>query len=73
MFQLLLTDFIRSRTIQIMFLLGVVFDFSTSNTIKHMLVLFGLPYSMSIGLFYLINKKRTPVTYRISEQYRPKQ
>lgn len=72
MSQLLLTDFIRSRTIQILFLFGIIFDLSTANTIKHMLFLFGVPYTTSIALFYWMNKKRTPITNRISEQYRPK-
>lgn len=71
MFQLLLTDFIRSRTVQCITLSGFIFDIATTNSISHVLILFGIPYLTSIGLGYLMNAKKVTVKARISEQYRP--
>jgi len=53
--QLLLTDFIKNRVIRLGFFFGVMCDLYLSQSIKHMVVIFGLPYLISIGLEYLFS------------------
>lgn len=71
MFQLLIPDFIKNRIVQLILVLSIILDIAASGTIKHILILFGLPYLSSIVLFCLMNPRKTPIKPRISEQYRP--
>jgi hypothetical protein len=70
MLQLITTDFIKNRTLQGLFLIGILFDLTTAKSIKHMLILFGLPYLTSIGVNYFFDVKKMKLKGRISEQYR---
>ena len=72
MFQLLFTDFIRNRTIQFTIALGLLFDIILSSSIKHSLILFGLPYLTSIALCFRYEPRRKRIKARISAQYRNK-
>lgn len=72
MFQPLITDFIKNRNIQVIFILGILLDLLTSLSIKHVMILFGLPYGLSIILYSLAPPKKNLVKARISAQYRTK-
>lgn len=50
MIELFITDFIKNKIILITTLLGLVFELIYSQTLIHTLILFGLPYSLSILL-----------------------
>lgn len=71
MFQLFVPDFIKSRAIQLALVLSTLFDLLMSGTVKHIIILFGLPYVTSMALYCIINPKKIPIKPRISEQYRP--
>jgi hypothetical protein len=73
MLNLLLTDFIKNRTILLVAALGILLDGLLFQTINHTLILFALPYLTSIILEYLMKPSCSikPLT-RISEQYKPK-
>ncbi|HIC7357921.1 TPA: hypothetical protein ACW6D3_001243 [Legionella pneumophila] len=73
MLQPFITDFIKNRSLQFIFAMGLISDITAAGTIKHIVVLFGFPYLSSVGLYCLMKRKKTPVKARISEQYRPKQ
>ncbi|HHS3135120.1 TPA: hypothetical protein ACTE1W_001709 [Legionella pneumophila] len=73
MFQPFITDFIKNRSFQFIFVMGLVSDIALAGTIKHIIFFFGFPYLSSVGLYCLMNRKKTTVKARISEQYRPKQ
>jgi hypothetical protein len=69
---LFFTDFIRHRTIQISIALCIFFDIVISKSIKHTLILFGLPYLISIVMYYRYKPQKNRIKARISEQYRNK-
>jgi hypothetical protein len=72
MFELLITDFLKNKTIQLATLMGLILDILCCQTINHISTLFGLPYFTSIILKYLM--KSSPVVKspaRISEQFKP--
>lgn len=71
MFQLFVPDFIKSRAIQLALVLSTLFDLLMSGTVKHIIILFGLPYVTSMVLYCIISPKKIPIKPRISEQYRP--
>lgn len=71
MMQPFIPDFIKNRSLQFILIAGLIFDIVTAETIKHVIVLFGLPYLSSVALYYLMNRKKTTIKARISEQYRP--
>lgn len=71
MLQPFIPDFIKNRSLQFILIAGLIFDIVTAETIKHVIVLFGLPYLSSVALYYLMNRKKTTIKARISEQYRP--
>ncbi|HAT8179956.1 TPA: hypothetical protein JA361_10945 [Legionella pneumophila] len=73
MLQFFITDFIKNRSFQYIFVMGLISDITLAGTIKHIVFLFGFPYLSSVGLHCLMNRKKTTVKARISEQYRPKQ
>ncbi|HAU1152461.1 TPA: hypothetical protein JBI12_11020 [Legionella pneumophila] len=73
MLQPFITDFIKNRSLQFIFAMGLISDITLAGTIKHIVFLFGFPYLSSVGLYCLMHRKKTPVKARISEQYRPKQ
>ncbi|WP_045097678.1 hypothetical protein [Legionella fallonii] len=70
--QLFFTDFIRNRTTQLGLAVSLLGDLSLSKSIKHALILFGLPYLTSIMLAYHFKPAKYKVKVRISEQYRNK-
>ncbi len=72
MHQLFFTTFIRNRVIQLSLALGIFFDFSLLQSIKHILVLFGLPYLTSIIMTYHFKPEKNKLKARVSEQYRGK-
>ena len=67
---LFFTDFIKNRTIQLAIVLGIIFDLLITKSIRHILVLFGLPYLISIALVYLMNKNKIAIKPQISAQYK---
>ena len=69
---LLFTDFIRHRTIQVSITLCSFFEIVLSKSIKHTLILFGLPYLISIAMYYRYKPQKNRIKARISEQYRNK-
>ncbi|KTD46206.1 hypothetical protein [Legionella quateirensis] len=71
MIQLFIPDFIKNRIVQFSLALSIPLDIALSGTIKHLLILFGLPYLASIALYCLMNPRKAPIKPRISEQYRP--
>ncbi|KTD39482.1 hypothetical protein Lmor_0133 [Legionella moravica] len=71
MVQLFIPDFIKNRMVQLILVIISLMDIAASGTLKHMLILFGLPYLASIALFCLINPRKSPIKPRVSEQYRP--
>ncbi len=71
MSQLFTPDFIKNRVLQLVFALSTMFDLFVSGTIKHILIMLGLPYATSIALYYLMSPKKIPVKPKVSEQYRP--
>ncbi|HAT1822112.1 TPA: hypothetical protein JAZ42_11685 [Legionella pneumophila] len=73
MLQPFITDFIKNRSLQFIFAMGLISDITAAGTIKHIVVLFGFPYLSSVVLYCLMNRKKATVKARISEQYRPKQ
>ncbi|HAT2048772.1 TPA: hypothetical protein JBK40_10530 [Legionella pneumophila] len=73
MLQPFITDFIKNRSLQFIFAMGLISDITAARTIKHIVVLFGFPYLSSVVLYCLMNRKKATVKARISEQYRPKQ
>jgi len=72
MVQWLLTDFVKNPWVQKMTLIGMIADFALSQSIRHVLVLFSLPYLTSVALGYWLPIKKKKVKGRISEQYRVK-
>lgn len=72
MYQFFFTNFIRNRTIQFSISVSMLFDFSLSQSIKHTLILFGLPYITSIIMAYRLKPTKSKLKARISEQYRNK-
>ena len=70
MFQLLNTDFIKNRRVQLCTLFGLILELSTLGTMFHTLSLFGLPYCFSVALNYLLNLTKSQPKAYISEQYR---
>lgn len=70
MFQPFLTDFIRSRPIRFSLILSIAFDIAFSRSIKHSLILFGLPYLISIALCCRFQPPKKRIRALISEQYR---
>ena len=72
MFELLLTDFLKNRTIHLFTLIGFILDCLCFQTINHILTLFFLPYVTSIILKYLLKPSPSQKSLtRISEQYKP--
>ena len=72
MSELLCTDFIKNRTVQLCTLIGLILDLILSQTITHTLILFTLPYLTSVGLNYLMQQSPAyKQKARISEQFRP--
>ncbi|WP_298623949.1 hypothetical protein [uncultured Legionella sp.] len=71
MSQLFVPDFIKNRTLQLLLVLSTLFDLLLSGSLKHILVMLGLPYVTSVALYYLIGSKKRAIKPRISEQYRP--
>ncbi|HAT1595635.1 TPA: hypothetical protein JAN72_07110 [Legionella pneumophila] len=72
MLQPFITDFIKNRSLQFIFAMGLISDITVAGTIKHIVVLFGFPYLSSVVLYCLMNRKKAAVRARVSEQYRPK-
>lgn len=70
MYQLFITDFARNRTIQLYFISGIGLNIGLAQSIKHIVVLFGLPYLTSIAMNCRIRLTRKKVKARISAQYR---
>lgn len=58
MFQPFITDFIKNRSFQFIFVMGLVSDIALAGTIKHIIFLFGFPYLSSVGLYCLMNRKK---------------
>ncbi|CAM2928628.1 hypothetical protein [Legionella worsleiensis] len=71
MTQLLIPDFIKNRMVQYLLILSSFMDAIVSGTLKHILVLIGLPYLTSVALSCLLPPRKAAVKRRISEQYRP--
>jgi hypothetical protein len=69
--ELFITDFIKNKIIQAVVLAGITLDLLLAQTIRHILIMFCLPYGVSIILNYLMKQPapRRPQA-RISEQYR---
>ncbi len=72
MYQFFFTNFIRNRAIQLSLAVGLFFDFGLLQSIKHILVLFGLPYLTSIIMTHHFKPEKSKLKARISEQYRNK-
>ncbi len=70
MYQLFVTDFIRQRTVQTSMALCIFFEIVISKSIKHTLILFGLPYLISIAMYYRYKPQKNRIKARISRQYR---
>jgi hypothetical protein len=71
MLRLLKTTFIKDSRIKLIIMFGLFADIITSKSIRHILILFGLPYLTSITLGYLVPVKRVRIKRRVSDQYRP--
>lgn len=70
--ELLHTDFIKNRTIQICTFTGLIADFLVSHTMSHVLILFSLPYLTSVALNHFMKKApKHKQKAKISEQFRP--
>ena len=72
MLQLLLTDFIKNRSIRLITLLLLIIELISFGTINQTLVLFGLPYCSSVVLNYLFHRQKIELKPYISAQYRSK-
>ena len=72
MFRHLFTDFSRNRTIQLSFAIIMFFEITINRSIKHSLILFGLPYLTSIALCCRYKPRKDRFKARISAQYRNK-
>lgn len=68
--KLFLTDFLKSRIIQLITLSGGVADLWFAQSLYHTLILFGLPYSISVLLNYLMDSGKPYQRARVSAQYR---
>lgn len=60
MSELLHTDFIKNKIVQICTFIGLIVDFILTQTMNHALILFALPYLASVGVNYLM-MKQSPV------------
>lgn len=68
--QTLATDFIKNQTIQLLLIIGVLLELAFDRSIKHSIILFGIPYSTSVVLHALMQPKKLAAKPRISAQYR---
>lgn len=73
MYQLFITDFIKSKLAQLFMFIAFIIELLMCRTIRHSLFVFCLPYSISIILNYLMNHRtsKKPLA-RISAQFKPK-
>lgn len=72
MFQLFLTDFIKSRNIQLFALWCLIMDLLLAQSITHAVGLLGLPYITSVGLSYFLPSapKSNRTKARVSKQFK---
>lgn len=69
MYQPLFTHFIKNRIIQFSMALSIYFNIIIAKSIKQTLILFGLPYLISVLMCFRF-KPRKRIKARISKQYR---
>lgn len=74
MYKLFITDFVRNKVVLLLVGLAVLAELITVQSIHNSLLLFCLPYSMSIILNYLMNYRplKRP-SAKISAQFKPQQ
>lgn len=74
MYKLFITDFIKNKAILLLISLGLFTELLLLQSINNSLLVFGLPYCLSIILNYLMNYRplKRPAA-KISAQFKPQQ
>lgn len=69
--KLLITDFIKSKLIQLFLLLTLAIEFFNSKTVSTSLLIFCIPYCTSVVLNYLMHCRPPKKTFtRVSAQFK---
>ncbi len=72
MYKLFITDFIKSKLVQLSLLIALFIELLVSKTINYSLLLFFLPYCTSVILNYLMHQRSSKKTFtRVSAQFKP--